>query len=317
MYSVWSRARQLFGTSLWCVFITLTESAPAAPPPEAYGTMPIETDVVLSPSGQHLAWIDHKDAKPTAIIFDLGTKKVVRAMAVPERNKLRSLQWVDDETILITVSAASEAKRDSDRPREVYKIVAHDASGGDGRMLMTDPKGARLNGVLISAHTAKPKTVVMAAYHAYARDEFLSSPIYSLDLYEVDTRTCRASVIKRGNRSTAGWVVDRTGNPVAREDWDWRSHTYQVVALHGEAVREIFRQDASSQPQLEGLLPDGSGLVLLATRGHPHQAAWVLPLDGSAPTVLAEDPTPILRAPTSIPTPAQSSAFTSAAPRTG
>ena len=46
----------------------------AAPPAEAFGALPAETDVVLSPDGHWLAWMDHKEAKPHVVMFDVSAR---------------------------------------------------------------------------------------------------------------------------------------------------------------------------------------------------------------------------------------------------
>jgi hypothetical protein len=111
-------------------------AAPAAPPPpEAFGTIPVESDVVLSPDGHWLAWLDHKEAKPRVIMFDAIARKLQRVLAVPERTKLRYLAWSDNETLLIVLSETKEAVIGAEVSREYFRTIAHDVSGGVGRML--------------------------------------------------------------------------------------------------------------------------------------------------------------------------------------
>ena len=256
--------------------------AAAPPPAEAFGHLPAETDVQLSPDGHWLAWLDHKEAKPRIIVFDLLGRKVQRVMAVPEDKKLRSLAWSDNETLLIMVTATKEAITGGEFSEEWYRTIAEDVSGGEGRMLPINEmhSTSRSNhpplATLLRAHTAKPHTVIMVS---------------GVSLLEVDTRTGLGKVVKVGNEFTTMWAVDRSGEPVARVDWDYRHHSYRVLALQAnDQIKEIFRKDDSEHPKLVGLLGDGSALVLLATNGRPHQAAWALPLDGSPPTLLAEEP---------------------------
>jgi dipeptidyl aminopeptidase/acylaminoacyl peptidase len=272
----------------------------AAPPPEAFGTLPVQTNAVLSRDGQWLAWVDHREAKPRVVIFDVLARKPQRILAVPERVKLRHLVWSDNETLLIVLSETTESKVATEVSREYFRTIAHDVSGGSGRMLPINNGGASSVGKqtgttiiarsgkpalanLIAAHTTKPKTVIMSTYGA-------CNAVIANCLLEVDTRTGIGTVIKVGNEFTTMWVVDRDGRPVAREDWDWHKHAYRLYALAGERVREILRKDDSEHPTLTGLLADGSALVLLATNGRRYQAAWALPLDGSPARLLAEDP---------------------------
>ena len=258
------------------------------PPPEAFGSMPAESDAVLSPDGHWLAWLDHRETKPRVIMFDVLGRKVQRILAVPERVKLRTLAWNDNETLLIILSQTSESKFSEEVSGEYFRTIAQDVSGGDGRMLpinsMTESGPNRHDAMLaglVAMRISTPHSVIMST----------ASPCRCL--WEVDTRTGKASINRYGNEFTAGWVVDRNGRAVAREDWDWHHHAYRLLALPAEdsaKPREILRKDDSEHPRLAGLLADGSAVVVLATNGRPHQAAWALPLDGSSPTVIAEEP---------------------------
>lgn len=262
-------------------------AAGAAPTVEAFGTLPVETDVVLSPDGHWLAWLDHKELRPRVVMFDVPGRKVQRILAVPERSKLRQLTWSDNQTLLIVVSQALESQVAARQSRENVLIIAQDVSGGDGRMLPTLTARAQgalavtpMPAMLIRARTPKPKTVIMS-----------SSAACGNCLIEVDTTTGRYATLKGGGMHTTGWVVDHDGRPIAREDWDWIKGAYRVYALSsGNDVREILRKDETHPPTVAGVLPDNSALVLLAANGLRHQAAWALPLDGSPPKVLVEDP---------------------------
>ncbi|HEX3951276.1 MAG TPA: S9 family peptidase [Steroidobacteraceae bacterium] len=263
--------------------------------------MPAESDPVLSPDGHWLAWLDRKEAKPRVVMFDVVGRKVQRFLAVPEKVKLRELVWNDSETLLIVLSQTSESKVSDEVSSEYFRIIAHDVSGGDGRMLpmnsMADslpneppPTGTRtiadrshdaLLAVPVRVHISKPYTVIM------------STAFPCRCLWEVDTRTGKGSIIRHGSEFTAAWVADRDGRAVAREDWDWRHHAYRLLALgaaESDKPREILRKDDSEHPWLAGLLADGTAVVVLATNGRPHQAAWALPLDGSPAKLIAEDP---------------------------
>jgi dipeptidyl aminopeptidase/acylaminoacyl peptidase len=270
------------------MYVISSAWAAASLPPETFGSMPAESDPVLSPDGRWLAWLDRKEAKPRVIMFNVLSRKVQRILAVPERVKLRSLIWNDDETLLIILSQTSESKVSDAVSGEYFRTIAQDVSGGDGRMLPMNPmaeygpnKHDAMLAYLVATRIATPHTVIMGtAYPCRC-------------LWEVDTRSGNATVSRHGNEFTTAWVVDRNGRAVAREDWDWHHHAYRLLALGAEESakpREILRKDDSEHPRLAGLLADGSAVVVLATNGRAHQAAWALPLDGSAPKVIAEDP---------------------------
>jgi len=258
-----------------------------APPAAAFGALPAQTDTVLSPGGTRLAWVDHAHDKPRVVMFDVDARKQLRVLALPERLKLRQLLWNDDETLLVTFSQTHQSDVATQTSREFFINIAYGAAGGDGRMLPAANGKARgaeaaAYAYLIRGRVDKPHTVIMGTNNAcYER---------SACLLEVDTATGTPTIIKTGKDLTAGWVVDRAGAPIAREDWDYVNRVYRVYALSGNNIRQILETDDKSAPHLAGILPDDSALVLLATNGRAHQAAWKLPLDGSPATVLAEDP---------------------------
>lgn len=259
------------------------------PPAKVFGALPENTDVVLSPNGLRLAWADQTQAESHVVIFDVVARKELRELALPERLKLRGIFWSDEDTLLITFSVTAQSTSVTRSSREYYLHMAFDASDGSPPRVLPTPTGhakgllAAAFARLVSVNRAKPHTVIMSSRQACGTDQDC--------LLEVDTRTGNPTILERGKEHTVGWAIDRNGTPVAREDWDDRKQAYRLYALiaNGRA-REILRKDDSEAPTLAGLLPDTSALVLLASNGHPHQAAWALPLDGSPVRLLAEDP---------------------------
>jgi hypothetical protein len=262
------------GVLLFAAITSIAHAETAPPSLEALGALPEETALQSSPDGHWLAWIDQKEAKSRVVIIDLVSRKPQRILGALEKSKLRALYWNDNETLLVTLSETDESKVATESSTEYFRIIAHDVHGGKGRMLRMER--------MIRGRTSKPHVVIAATS---------CGTTYPSCLLEINTVTGDFVVIKYGATYTVGWVVDRDGHPVAREDWDWRKGAYRVYALESDDhIREIMHTDDSAHPKLEGLLPDGSALVVLATNGGLHQAAWALPLDGSPMRSLANDP---------------------------
>ncbi len=265
---------------------TIAAAAAAAPPSaEVFGALPAASDVVMTPDGKRLAWIDQRFAKPRVVMFDVAARKELRILALPERLKVRRLLWNDNETLIITFSETQSAEVAVRTSHEYFVNIAYDASGGEGRLLPlnkgnnNDARAAAAAYLVPSRHT-KPHTVIMGTH--------CHNDVGCL--IEVDTNTGDQTVIKTGGELSFGWAVNRDGVPVAREDWDWKTRAYHLYALSGENAREILRSDDSEPPTVAGILPDNSALVLLKPNPQGHQAAWTLPLNGSPQSLLAEDP---------------------------
>jgi dipeptidyl aminopeptidase/acylaminoacyl peptidase len=253
---------------------------PQPPSAEVFGALPAETHAALSPDARWIAWMDETQRKPQIVVFDLNARRVARVAALPERIRLNSLQWSDSETLLATLIETASVQVVARRAQAYSLTIALTPTGEGSLMLPSSYRRATganvaLAARMIRARTTKPHTVIMSIGDG---------------LLEVDTTNGKSERIKVGNEHTVGWAVDRNGKPVAREDWDWKTSAYRVYALQEESIKEILRTDDTSAPTLVGLLPDDSGLVLLATNGHAHQCAWMLPIDGSPQKLLAEDP---------------------------
>jgi dipeptidyl aminopeptidase/acylaminoacyl peptidase len=262
-------------------------SLAAVPAAEVFGALPAQTHAVLSPDGHWLAWMDQKSIKPHIVIFDLNAHKVQRDAALPAQTKLRALNWNASDTLLATLSETGETRSAVSRAREYFLTVALEATGQGAQMLpasngRSEDARAAMAARIIRMGTTKPHTVIMSSSIATRHGADC--------LLEVDTTNGKSEIIKCGNEHTVAWGVDRSGKPIARQDWDYLKQAYRVYALKGDSIKEILRKDDSSPPVLAGLLPDDTALVLLASNGRPHQAAWALPLDGSPLKLLAEDP---------------------------
>jgi dipeptidyl aminopeptidase/acylaminoacyl peptidase len=244
-------------------------TAADAPGAEVFGALPVEAGPVLSPDGHWLAWIEHKTPQARVVMFDVEARKVQRILSAPGGTDFLRLEWHNVETLLITT-----------RDPIGSRTLAHDVSGGDGRVLLS------MTEYLVASRISKLNTVITATK---ADNEFTAAKDPS-HLKEVDTLSGRSTVINIGDKHTIGWVVDRDGNPVAREDWDWWHRQYRVYALSRDSIKEILRRDDSELPKLYGTLADRPALLLLATNGRGHQAAWALPLNGSPLQLLAEEP---------------------------
>jgi dipeptidyl aminopeptidase/acylaminoacyl peptidase len=259
----------------------------APPGAEVFGALPAQTDAVLSRDGHWLAWSDQSQTKPRIVIFDVSAHKVQRIAALPVQTKLRNLAWNNSETLLALLSETAEAQSQSQFSRE-YFITAALEPAGEGAQLIPASNGREtganpaMAARLVRFGITKPHTVIMASR--------LMCRNGAECLLEVDTTNGNSAVIKYGSSLTTQWAVDRNGTPVAREDWDWAKHAYRLYALRGESLKEILRTDDANPPVWVGLLPDDSALVLLATNGRAHRAAWALPLDGSPQKLLAEAP---------------------------
>lgn len=276
-------------------------AAQTLPPVDAYGTAPVVTDVVVSEDGKLLAWISNVDSSQQVTIHDLATGKPKRILGISAEYRVRSLDWADDLTLLVTMSTLRVTRGDVWYREEVFRTLAYDASGGPGRlMLMQDAEQSLLTGAdIVRTKLKQPKTVTMwtmdwsdAAYNQALGSRLAGGRRDSgwvATLYEVSTATGKGRIIDRGTQYTIDWVVDADGKTVARAEWNPETATFWVLAKQGSNWREIHKQTGHSL-DLVGLSNDGKAVLAIGARtGESREKLWTLPLDESGAKVLIED----------------------------
>jgi len=298
-----------------------TLHAADVPPAEAFGAVPEVSEVELSPDGKLLAWREVTAKGSFVVIFDLDARVRKKMLALGSDGKLRSLAWADNETVLLTVSVfATYGSRSAADHYEVYRTYAADAGTGRTRMLLMG-EGARqfVTGArMLAWRTPKPKTVIMSTLdfsEVHARQQTGSrldvtrkDEGWVSQVFEVNTRTGKGTLITSGSAFTLDWVVNRNGEPVARSEWNPASSLFTVLARSGLAWKEIFREKDSGPKDVYGLTTDETALIMSAVTPAGRSSLWMLPLDGSPGSPLLEHETndvsgivydPITRAPIS------------------
>ncbi len=290
-------------------------AASGAPPPlEAFGTVPEQSGARLAPGGALVAWQQRTGADTRVIVFALGSNQVKRSFAIERKLKLRSLRWADDDTLLATVSDTMPAADRKAGSYEYSRTLALDPAAGSIKMLlMGDGMRSLVTGAtLIAVHTAKPKTVIMSTldYDANAHHQETGSRLtneredsgWLSTLFEVDTRSGKGVVLERGSPYTEQWLVDAAGHAVARGDFDRVRHSYTLRVRSAAGWQDLYRRSDGKDLDLCCLSRDGSAIVAIG-EADGRNKLLALPLDGSTPKVLVEDPardvTGVLRDPAS------------------
>jgi pimeloyl-ACP methyl ester carboxylesterase len=279
-----------------------TEQEKTRPAAAAFGTPSQASNVHLSFDGKSAAWLDQGSVPQRIIVFDLVNLKDRRVFAAPAGMKLRDLHWSDDDTILFTASEAIRQARDSSIEYEYFRIFAAQLGSGKIHMLLDDqPDLTGMTGtVLLAARTTKPATAIVFSLRlnrtAGRAQTGTRTAVGAMDspwiscVYEIDTRSGKSREIDEGSPITNQWVIDPDGNPAARSDWDEKSHEFTILAKHGMGWTRIYHRNDGNQLELQGLTVDRKAIVAIGLDQDGRSKLLALPLDGTAPQVLFEDP---------------------------
>jgi len=280
---------------LWAAARAGAPPVPAA----AFATLPQVTDVVLSPDGRLLAWCDQSGPATTVAVFDLAAKAYKRTLPIDPTLKLRSLLWADDGTLLVQLSQAEGGFIRNPNIYEMWRTLAVDIASGQSHMLlMGEGERALVTAAqLVAWHTAQPQSVIMSTidYTANAARSETGSRLVDTrndsgwvrDLFRVDTRTGKGTVIDAGDQYSDEWAVDAQGEPVARSEWHPVRNQFLIEAKHGGGWQRIFEGD--SELRLWGLSGDGKGVIVTGMGKDGRAGAWTVALDGSGSKDLLPD----------------------------
>jgi dipeptidyl aminopeptidase/acylaminoacyl peptidase len=280
--------------------ISARAAATAPPPAEAFGAIPQMRGVVLSPNGNMLAWIRDDETEGQILMYDLAAQKAKRSFGVGRKAKTRGLVWIDDETLIIQVSVTAPAADNTKRQFEFIRLLAADAAGGAARALLNSDSNFNYvtSAQLLTVRPSKAKAVYLSTldFSTASRQQETGTHLaghrkdsgWIGTLFEVDTVSGKGRIIARGTPFTTDWAVDRSGRVLARSEWNPGQHQYRLSAADGSGWRDIVTQN-DERLALVGLSTDATAILAIGTRGEGRVKAWSIPLDGSAPTVLAED----------------------------
>jgi dipeptidyl aminopeptidase/acylaminoacyl peptidase len=282
------------------VLLCVAARAEAPPiPAAAFAALPQVSDVVLSPDGQLLAWCDRSGPDAKVVAFDLAAKTYKRTLPVDPTLKVRSLLWADSGTLLVELSQAQDRLISNPNVYEMYRTMAVDIASGQSRLLlMGEGEKAMVTAAnLVAWHTTQPHTVVMATddYTANAERSEIGTRLVDTrgdsgwirELFRVDTRTGKGTVIDAGDQYSDQWAVDEQGEPVARSEWRPAQSQFLIEVKHGGGWQRIF--EGSSELRLWGLSADGKSVIVTGAGKDGRFGVSTVALDGSGSKDLVPD----------------------------
>jgi dipeptidyl aminopeptidase/acylaminoacyl peptidase len=275
------RARSLAATAALAVTVAVVSlSVRAAPPPaEAFGRIPAMHSIDMNPSGTLLAWATGETDAPRVVIFDIDQRKVVREFGLGEKLKLRSLDWANDKTLLVTVSWSRTIYANTTQNFEIFRTQAIDADGGLPRAVKMSSQG-----YVIAYGIPDASSVVMVAL-----DANITAGEYTRNLYHVNVDTGVAKRVAVGHPRTHTFAIDSKGEAVARIDYDGMSEIARVVAKEGQSWREVFRTTGNGPFDVVNMVDEPKSVLVVNSLGTKRSKLWRIPFNGSSPAVVAED----------------------------
>ena len=271
-------------------------SAPAiaAPPVEAFGSLPTISDARLSPDGKHLAVIGPSNGRDAVTVFtlDVPTAKPMRA-GFPDADAV-GIRWANNNR-LICIFKANVKRVGVDFIDQFVRAISVAMDGGKAVVLMHDAPfyrdptgGADTNTANIVGRDPKdPDHVYMEAYIssteiagsnkliALAGGETTQkwTSVYYLSLFNVNVNTGDTEMIFHGSPQTVDLVTDGLGHLIGRIDRSYDDMKDHFIV----GAREVATYDVRNGDYLDiaGITSDGSSLAAFSYGSSDTQGLYV------------------------------------------
>ena len=267
---------------LMALFLSLAPPWAAAqipqPPIEAYGNLPEISALAISPTGEHIAYINRKDGLNTLIILDRASGEVWAGIRL-EDTKVTQVRWVGTSHIVLSAFDALRFRGISGK----YNYSAAFAMNVETRELTrllrrTDTLYTNQTGIgriIGHAENDDDHYVYMPAYSG----ESSATPPFSI--FRVDLDTGRGRIIERGHKDARDYIIAPDGTILAQERYANRSNRYQIKTKISGSWQTIYDEISPEGPGgLAGVLPDMSGLVFFRKAENGFNALYKMDFSG-------------------------------------
>jgi len=245
--------------------ILCASSAQAGAPLEAYGRLPSIESVEVSPDGSALALIATVGDERRIIVKSLSGPMLAQAKVV--FNKIRSLQWADQDH-LIVVASSTAAIQDVSYVGEQFQALSFNIKTGNFVMLPTKASDTLLNvvaGRVQPGTDGKEPVLYVPLYVTVANN--MQNKSGHLDLYKIDLDSGYAERVQMGDHDTYDYLAKSDGTVLAKaaqKDNDHDKNTTWTLALRrGSGWQTVFTTtEALDTPDLWGVTPDGQSVII-------------------------------------------------------
>ncbi len=245
---------------LWAVlFVAPAFSAPSI---EAYGRLPFIEQIALSPDGSMIALTQTTEARHVLVIFDLNSSTVLNMTRIGE-GKVRSIDWADNEHLLMTTASSSMPWELSGERIEWHLMDVFNLKTKKWSSLLNH---VRADAVTMNVVYGRPVVrrvngeTLLYIHGVHVEDKT------RVALFRINLTTGVEILAKQGGDSTSQWLVDDSGDIVAEQSYTESDRRWAIRLLGDGRVRQTVSGIAPiDAPDILGLSDQGDALIVALT----------------------------------------------------
>jgi dipeptidyl aminopeptidase/acylaminoacyl peptidase len=237
----------------------ITIAADTETPLEAFGRLPTLEDVAISPDGSKLAFVRTQDDHRNLMVALLSKGEVLGGLRVGD-TKLRSVEWIDDDNIVVTISGTGPPPFGFiGATREWFELAAFNVSKQKLNPLDFAVRDTRTFNVVIG-HTAVREVSGHSMLYApgyCVRDRTVPC------LFSFSFPDRRARLIAESPEADTAWLVDEAGNIAARSIYRDDKKLFEISSRNnGHWAGTASGTAAIDVPTMLGFSADGADIIV-------------------------------------------------------
>ncbi|MDB6062896.1 MAG: family peptidase, partial [Verrucomicrobiaceae bacterium] len=220
-------------------FFIFHAAANATPPIDAYGHLPSIELMQLAPSGQRYAFVAVvNESRKLIVLSDKGAAIYVVGIG---DNKVRNLQWVGDDRLLLWTSSTFDNRLDLVQAHEFVSVINIDLKASktsnvfDGtqqaaKIVFGSAGTAQINGHCYAYFVGIGYEWDRGAAASPSRGSYVFNGDHR-NLYRVDLENGDVSMLARGGDGPGfEWVIGADGNVLAHSQYDADAGVWRLFA---------------------------------------------------------------------------------------
>ena len=259
-----------------------------------YGQLPAFEQVALSPDGARIAYIGTLGETRHVLVKNLTDGRKLLDFTAATGQKLRDLNWADDQHVLATVSMTTTVPFWLREYDEYFGVIAADTATGKAWDVLEYPGGSANNAERINRVFGR-----LLARQIDGETWLFLEGLYSSDtawnaidsLMKINLAKRTHKLIESRDRfGQFDRLIDERGNVVAATEYDQEHHLWWVKTGTGGQLQPALSGSSDIDlPDLQGIDPSGQQIWLTTwENGQLHAAALPLPGAVQTPTAATE-----------------------------
>lgn len=226
----------------------------AAPPPEAFGELPLGYDADISPDGKHLAIIVNvKGVYYAATRLTADAKDKMDIISLGKDLRPRYIKWVNNERFVISVEKSEKFRS---TPFTVTHLYTKSIGNDDGRFVLKPKIFRQYNDRVVDWLDDDPDHILMA----FSKQEFYPYP----DIFKVNVGTGRSTRLEKSKTGIEYWYTDDNGSPRIGRGQNENGKDYMRIHDVKTGDWDSYEKYPGLGPDtpIYGFLKDGSELII-------------------------------------------------------